>query len=215
MTKLLLAFMAGLFALPAGAVTFTFGNEFSGSGGTCTGVNNSCATLNVTSIAGGVNFTLTGTMSGAEFIGGLYGNISPYAVPTNAPLAGFSFSENGFKADGDGYFDWFLDLPQSGDVFTNSDVLSWDFLGLTLTQLTTGLSSGGTPGKDGFLFALHGQGLNGTGNSGWFNGVTTGTPPPPPPPPSVPEPGTLGLLGAGMIGLGWTMRKRRQEGEDA
>jgi len=209
MKRLLALAILGALSLPAQAVTYTFGNEFSQSGATCTGVNNSSATLSVTSIAGGVHYTLTGTMTGAEFIGGLYGNISPYAVPTNAPIAGFSFAENGFKADGDGYFDWFLNLPQSGDVFNNSDVLMWDFLGLTLAQATTGLSSGGSPGKDGFLFALHGQGLNNVGNSGWFNGVpgTNPPPPPPPPPPPVPEPGTLALLGLGLIGLGLTRRK--------
>jgi hypothetical protein len=34
--------------------------------------------------------------------------------------------------------------------------------------------------------------------------------PPPPPPPGVPEPGTLGLLGAGLAGFGWLRRKMKR-----
>ncbi|HXJ01238.1 MAG TPA: PEP-CTERM sorting domain-containing protein [Micropepsaceae bacterium] len=38
----------------------------------------------------------------------------------------------------------------------------------------------------------------------------TTLPPPPPPPTGVPEPGTLGLLGAGLAGFGWLRRKMKR-----
>lgn len=39
--------------------------------------------------------------------------------------------------------------------------------------------------------------------------ITPGTTPPPPPPSGVPEPSTFGLLGASLVGLGYSLRRRK------
>lgn len=61
--------------------------------------------------------------------------------------------------------------------------------GVTALALTVGVSTAhaGTPG-------------------GCYGGYCP--PPPPPPPSNIVEPGTLALLGAGLIGLGMVRRKR-------
>ena len=126
------AALAAAASMPAHAVLFGFTNEFSG-GTDCGFVASGCATLEVTaSGATDTHFKLTGTMFAGEFITSLYGNINPYAVPavenlTGTGLAsaeGFSFSQDAFKADGDGFFDWRLDLSSNPPRFNGSDIWS-------------------------------------------------------------------------------------------
>jgi len=169
--------LAAAASMPAHAVLYGFSDEFSG-GADCAVASTGCALLEVTAITGGVHYKLRGTMLGTEFITGFYGNIgngafvTPTVVgPTGTGLNAFdgiSFSQDAFKADGDGYFDFLVDLSSNPPRFDGIDVLEWDFMGITLAQATGGISvNGGDPLKNGFTFGLHAQGL--AEGSGWFN----------------------------------------------
>jgi hypothetical protein len=211
---LLLALALGL-AGPAAAVVINFDNEFSG-GTDCATPVTGCSVLTATSIAGGVHFNLVGTMLPGEFITELSGNFIGGVTPSVQNITGntetfvsFAFASDGFKADGDGYFDWKLTLDNAppGNRFDGTDHLSWDFMGLTLPQYNS-LSVNGPEGKNGFLFATHAQGLV-NGGSGWFNGqLAPGSTPFDVTP--VPEPETYALMMAGLGFVGWASKRRKK-----
>lgn len=215
----ILGLLLTLVAIPALAVDFQFANEFSG-GVDCSNSATGCATLSVTAIDGGVHYQLNGTMTGTEFITGVYGNVDPFSgfVITNTSgnaFEGFGVGTDGYKADGDGYFDWVVNFQSAaGDGrFSGTDTFGFDILGISLEQAILGVSQNGPVGKNGFSFALHGQGLV-NGGSGWFNGVEleprcTDCEPNPN---EVPESGTLALLSAGLLGLGVVRRRKSVDG---
>ncbi len=209
---------AAVFSLTGGGASagiVGFANEFSG-GVECANQVTGCATLETTSIAGGVHFVFKGTMTGTEFITGLYGNIDPYKTTSATNIAGntetigggFQFAQDSFKADGDGFFDWVLDLSSNPPRFDGTDTLSWDFLGINLADIS-GLSVNGPVGKTGFQNAIHAQGLV-NGGSGWDS--NTGCPDCVPTPVNqVPEPGTLALMGAGLVSLGLAGKRKQKK----
>jgi len=212
MKKILTALALAAAAASAGAVTIGFENEFSG-GTNCANAVTGCSILEVTQTATGVHFDLQGTMAPGEFITGLYGNYNgaPLAISNVAGTGatayqGYSFSSNAFKADGDGYFDWFIDLSSNPPRFDGLDTLSWDFAGATLS-LFNSISVDGPEGKNGFLFATHAQGLV-NGGSGWFNGQLTPTSTPFDVTP-VPEPSEWALMLAGLAVVGGVAKRRQ------
>ena len=212
MKKILTALALAAAAASAGAVTVGFENEFSG-GTNCANAVTGCSILEVTQTATGVHFDLQGTMAPGEFITGLYGNYNgaPLAISNVAGTGatayqGYSFSSNAFKADGDGYFDWFIDLSSNPPRFDGLDTLSWDFAGATLS-LFNSISVDGPEGKNGFLFATHAQGLV-NGGSGWFNGQLTPTSTPFDVTP-VPEPSEWALMLAGLVVVGGVAKRRQ------
>src|SRR6187399_3427878 len=212
MKKILTALALAAAAASAGAVTIGFENEFSG-GTNCANAVTGCSILEVTQTATGVHFDLQGTMAPGEFITGLYGNYNgaPLAISNVAGTGatayqGYSFSSNAFKADGDRYFVWFLDLSSNPPRFDGLDTLSWAFAGATLS-LFNSISVDGPEGKNGFLFATHAQGLV-NGGSGWFNGQLTPTSTPFDVTP-VPEPSEWALMLAGLAVVGGVAKRRQ------
>lgn len=212
------AILAFAVSIPAAAVTVSFQNEFSG-GTDCANPVSGCSFLSATQTATGVHFDLLGTMAPGEFITGLYGNYNGGALSiSNVAGTGlnaydsFSFASNSFKADGDGFFDWMIDLSSNPPRFDGTDTLGWDFAGATLSQFNS-LSVDGPEGKTGFLFATHAQGLL-NGGSGWFNGQLTPTSTPFDVTP-VPEPEIYALMLAGIGAVGFITRRRRNDSDDA
>lgn len=206
------ALALGLASLPASADVFTFTSEFSGSGDDC--ANPNCATLTVTANgSGGVDFTLSATLGSGEFITGLFGNQNPFDL-TEADFSAFTGTGadsvedvdvglNGFKADGDGFFDWTIDLSTNPPRLTGTETLSWTIANTTLAEIVGAGSVNGPADKTGFTFALRVQGLGANNQgSGWFSSGGGGGQQ------QVSEPSMLALFGLGLLMMGFLRRRK-------
>lgn len=169
----------------SGSVIFTAELvEYGGSGGSLT-INS--LTTNVTLTASGVttpvNLNLTGTYTpGSPIVittPGLPGEIT---TPSTAiPLGNIGSGP--------------ITNPTDLANFTGTGVAS-----LLLSGLAPVTYSGSV--SDGYLAATGGTTLAGSGATVLYNFSSQ------PPPPGVPEPGTLGLLGTGLLGLAGMLRNR-------
>ena len=212
-----------LMSAPASAVLFSFTAEFSGTGATC--ANATCATLSAVQDGSDVDFLLTANLTGPEKITNLYGNKDPFdgLLPTDfanvggtyitvdggtaaAAVRGADETNAAFKADGDGYFDWRWDFNTSDPTLNGSDTFAWTILDASLESIVDAISVNGSPGKNGFTFAMHVQGLGARGGlSGWFYAVREdgggGET-------EIPAPSVLALVG---LGLGMIRLRRRRK----
>jgi hypothetical protein len=174
---------------------------------------------------GSVRLTITNVgLSNEEFLSGFYFNVDnlsaitgiTYVDTSAATINGFLLSEDTFKADGDGFFDLFIDLaPPPGSFpqkFTTGETLEFDFTGAGITaQSFDALSLGSGNSPDGLPVAAHIQGIDpNADNSGWITDGDGGDYGDGDDHPIIPEPGTAFLLLAGLLVMaaGLTRRKR-------
>jgi len=156
-----------------------------------------------------VQLTMEATnLTGNEFAGAWYFNTIysgplssssfEYQNDSSAPKATVSVGTNAFKAGSAGYFDIEFDFPEANNVnrFDASEEAIYYIMGQGLTP--EDFKALNQP--DGLYYtAAHVQGIYGE-LSGWI-AATGGAQP-------IPEPTTMLLLGAGLIGLGFFGRKR-------
>ena len=215
----LAVFTAATISAPSSAhanVVFVLsGADFSGPTAN-TGGN---ITVTLANIVNGVSVTIANNLvDPGAFLGSLYLNTSV------APLAGavgaciscaninnvaptFSFGSNAFQADGDGLYDILLAFSTAGP----DRLLSGESVVLSLTSTTPGFNetsfnsmSAPGGGNGPFVIAAHIQSLP-NGQSDWitdFGGGGGSS--------SVPEPGSVMLVGAGLLGLVALRRHRRK-----
>jgi hypothetical protein len=201
----------------AGDFQLNFGEAFSGT------APSSAATPWVTALfqdvaPGTVRLTISNVnLTATENVDEFYLNLNPSMNPTLLAFASagasgafdtptISKGVNGFKADGDGYYDVELNFATGGtdaNRFTDNESLTYDISGITglMASDFAYLSSPGG-GSGPFYAAAHVQRIGGSGASGWIdptgNQIVL-----------VPEPATATIAVAGLALLAGRRLRRK------
>jgi hypothetical protein len=120
-------------------------------------------------------------------------------------------NDDDWRADGDGYYDVLLDFLTSQDTFDAGEKVIYDVSGTGLLASHFDVLGNPGPGADNpgpyrSVVRIQSTGPN-NGGSDWIGDGDDFTPSETP---VVPEPGTIVLLGGGLIGLGLLVRRRRE-----
>lgn len=194
--------------LRADTLVLFFGTEF--SGGTPPAGPTPWLTATFTQVAGGVQLQMSNVnLVGTEFVTGWYFNLNPALNPANLFLGfvsgeaatGISRGADGFKADGDGYFDFKLDFAtaSTADRFTAGETSTYLISGISgLTAADFNFLSAPGGGTGSWSSAAKVQGIGPAGGSGWVGGEV------------VPEPASWLLLGTVTATLAWGVLRRRR-----
>lgn len=196
----------------AQAVTFNLDHEF--SGGTNPSGKAPWLRATFTDTAGGVLLTMDNLLQGStEFADAWYFNLDTELNPSSLTFTYVSGQQtagaplhatDSFKADGDGWFDvkFAWTTQNNADRFTQGEqsvFLISGISGLTASEFWYSSLPGG--GNGTWDTAAHVQGIS-PNDSGWIGYKGT--------PQTVPEPGTILLLGGGLLGLaGFGIRRKR------
>lgn len=163
-------------------------------------------------VSGGVNLTLTANLTGSQFISNVYFNYKDtLSLPLVwSPSSGIFQGADGYKADGDGWYDIKIDTAAGGDSLDGTESLTFFIAGASADNFSDVSNDTDFP----YFAAAHLQGMTPTeapdGNSytsTWIyaeegGGKDQGV---------IPEPSTVVLLGSGLLGLFYAGRKRTKK----
>lgn len=213
--------LGGLLALvlfsasPGSALTITYDLDFEFSGGTppAGGTPWMTITLDDSFATDSVRVTVSNVgLTGVEFASEVSLNLDPSLDPTQlaftnvnvAAVGSITYSKgvDAFQADGDGKFDILVTLPPPpggfAAKFSAGETIVFDIGGITgLTASSFDFTSAPGGGAGTFHAAAHVQGIGAGGeDSGWIG--------------DAPEPGALGLMGIGLLGLAASFQRSRK-----